>query len=130
MEGLMRKAQIAIVVAELGMLAFAIFAFWIFIEELDAIEYGMLYVWGLMPFTSFITSLVTGMLRIWNRYGALWPALCAVLISLLPYVTFDTAYVLHSGNLLVPDLTMSIGGCAVSYAGFVTGTIVRTTKKV
>ena len=70
------------------------------------------------------------MLRIWNRYGALWPALCAVLISLLPYVTFDTAYVLHSGNLLVPDLTMSIGGCAVSYAGFVTGTIVRTTQKV
>lgn len=125
----MNKAQIAIIATELGIFAIAVLAFWAFTGRSDAIGYGILYMWGLMPLVSFITSLVVGLLNVWGRYGALWPALCAILITLLPCVTFDAAHALHFGSLAAPNLTMLIGGCIVSYIGFAVGTVIRSIKK-
>lgn len=125
----MNKAQIAIIATELGIFAIAVFAFWAFTGELDAIGYGILYIWVLMPLVSFATSLVVGLLNVWGRYGASWPALCAVLITLLPCVTFDAAHALHFGSLVAPNRTMLIGGCIVSYIGFAVGIVIRSIKK-
>lgn len=125
----MNKAQIAIIATELGIFAIAVFAFWAFTGKTDAIGYGILYIWVLMPLVSFATSLVVGLLNVWGRYGASWPALCAVLITLLPCVTFDAAHALHFGSLVAPNLTMLIGGCIVSYIGFAVGIVIRGIKK-
>lgn len=125
----MNKAQIAIIATELGIFVIAVFAFWVFAGRSDAIGYGILYIWGLMPLVSFVTSLVVGLLNIWDRYRVLWPALCAILITLLPCVTFDAAYTLHFGSLVAPSLIMLIGGCIVSYIGFAVGIVIRSIKK-
>ena len=125
----MNKAQIAIIATELGIFAIAVFAFWAFTGELDAMGYGILYIWVLMPLVSFVTSLVVGLLNIWGRYRVLWPALCAILITLLPCVTFDAAHALYFGSLVAPNLTMLIGGCIVSYIGFAVGIVIRGIKK-
>lgn len=125
----MNKAQIVIFATELGIFAIAVFAFWAFTGSSDAMGYGVFYVWGLMPLVSFVTSLVVGLLNIWGRYGALWPALCAILITLLPCVTFDAAHALYFGSLVAPSLTMLIGGCIVSYIGFAVGIVIRSIKK-
>ena len=125
----MNKTQIAITATELGIFAIAVFAFWAFAGELDAMGYGILYIWVLMPLVSFVTSLVVGLLNVWGRYGALWPTLCAILITLLPCVTFDAAHALHFGSLVAPDLTILIGGFIVSYIGFAVGIVIRSIKK-
>lgn len=125
----MNKTQIAIIATELGIFAIAVFAFWAFAGELDAMGYGILYIWVLMPLVSFVTSLVVGLLNVWGRYGALWPTLCAILITLLPCVTFDAAHALHFGSLVAPDLTILIGGFIVSYIGFAVGIVIRSIKK-
>lgn len=125
----MNKAQITIIATELGIFAIAVFAFWVFGGELDAMGYGVFYIWVLMPLVSFVTSLVVGLLNIWGRYGALWPALCAILITLLPCVTFDAAHALHFGSLVAPSLIMLIGGFIVSYIGFAVGIVIRSIKK-
>lgn len=125
----MNKAQIAIIATELGIFAIAILVFWAFAGKSDAMGYGILYIWGLMPLVSFATSLVVGLLNVWDRYGALWPALCAILIALLPCVTFDAAHALHFGSLVAPNLIMLIGGCIVSYIGFAAGIVIRSIKK-
>lgn len=125
----MNKAQIAIITTELGIFAIAVLAFWAFTGKSDAIGYGILYIWVLMPLVSFVTSLVVGLLKIWGRYRALWLALCAILITLLPCVTFDAAHALHFGSLVAPNLTMLIGGCIVSYIGFAVGIVIRGIKK-
>lgn len=125
----MNKAQIAIIATELGIFEIAVLAFWAFAGRSDAIGYGILYIWGLMPLVSFVTSLVVGLLKIWGRYRALWPALCAILITLLPCVTFDAAHALHFGSLVAPNLTMLIEGCIVSYIGFAVGIVIRSIKK-
>ena len=64
----MNKTQIAIIATELGIFAIAVFAFWAFAGELDAMGYGILYIWVLMPLVSFVTSLVVGLLNVWGRY--------------------------------------------------------------
>lgn len=125
----MNKAQIAIIATELGIFAIAVFAFWAFAGKSDAMGYGILYIWGLVPPVSFVTSLVVGLLNVWGRYRVLWPALCAILITLLPCVTFDAAHALYFGSLLAPNLTMLIGGCIVSYFGFAVGIVIRSIKK-
>lgn len=61
----MNKAQIAIITTELGIFAIAVLAFWAFTGKSDAIGYGILYIWVLMPLVSFVTSLVVGLLKIW-----------------------------------------------------------------
>lgn len=125
----MSKTQIAIIATELGIFAIAVLAFWAFTGRSDAIGYGILYIWGLMPLVSFVTSLVVGLLNVWGRYRVLWPALCAVLITLFPCVTFDAAHALYFGSLVAPNLTMLIGGCIVSYIGFAVGIVIRSIKK-
>lgn len=125
----MNKTQIAIIATELGIFAIAVLAFWAFTGRSDAIGYGILYIWGLMPLVSFVTSLVVGLLNVWGRYGASWPALCAILITLLPCVTFDAAHALYFGSLVAPNLTMLIGGCIVTYIGFAVGIVIRGIKK-
>lgn len=125
----MNKAQIAIIATELGIFAIAVFAFWAFTGELDTMGYGILYIWVLMPLVSFATSLVVGLFNILGRYRVLWPALCAILITLLPFVTFDAAHALYFGSLVAPNLTMLIGGCIVSYIGFAVGIVIRSIKK-
>lgn len=125
----MNKAQITIIATELGIFAIAVFAFWVFAGESDAMGYGVFYIWVLMPLVSFVTSLVVGLLNIWGRYRVLWPALCAILITLLPCVTFDAAHALYFGSLVAPNLTMLIGGCIVSYFGFAVGIVIRSIKK-
>ena len=125
----MSKTQITIIATELGIFAIAVFAFWAFAGELDAMGYGILYIWVLMPLVSFVTSLVVGLLNVWGRYGALWPVLCAILITLLPCVTFDAAHALHFGSLVAPNLIMLFGGCIVSYIGFAVGIVIRSIKK-
>lgn len=62
----MNKAQIAIIATELGIFAIAILAFWAFTGELDAMGYGILYIWVLMPLVSFVTSLVVGLFNIYQ----------------------------------------------------------------
>lgn len=125
----MSKAQIAIIATELGIFAIAVLAFWAFAGRSDAIGYGILYIWVLMPLVSFVTSLVVGLLNVWGRYRASWPAICAILITLLPCVTFDAAHALYFGSLVAPNLTMLIGGCIVSYIGFAVGIVIRGIKK-
>lgn len=125
----MSKTQIAIIATELGIFAIAVFAFWAFTGELDTMGYGILYIWVLMPLVSFATSLVVGLFNILGRYRVLWPALCAILITLLPCVTFDAAHALYFGSLVAPSLTMLIGGCIVSYIGFAVGIVIRSIKK-
>ena len=125
----MSKTQITIIATELGIFAIAVFAFWAFAGELDAMGYRILYIWVLMPLVSFVTSLVVGLLNVWGRYGALWPVLCAILITLLPCVTFDAAHALHFGSLVAPNLIMLFGGCIVSYIGFAVGIVIRSIKK-
>lgn len=125
----MNKAQIAIIATELGIFAIAILVFWAFAGELDAMGYGVFYIWVLMPLVSFVTSLVVGLLNVWGRYRVLWPVLCAILITLLPFVTFDATHALHFGSLVAPNLTMLIGGCIVSYFGFAVGIVIRSIKK-
>lgn len=125
----MNKAQIAIIATELGIFAIAVLAFWAFAGRSDAIGYGILYIWVLMPLVSFVTSLVVGLLNVWGRYRASWPALCAILITLLPCVTFDAAHALYFGSLVAPNLTMLIGGCIVSYIEFAVGIVIRGIKK-
>ena len=125
----MSKTQIAIIATELGIFAIAVLAFWAFTGRSDAMGYGILYIWVLMPLVSFVTSLVVGLLNVWGRYRALWPALCAILITLLPCVTFDAAHALYFGSLVAPNLTMLIGGCIVSYFGFAVGIVIRRIKK-
>ncbi len=125
----MSKAQITIIATELRIFAIAVFAFWAFAGKSDATGYGVFYIWGLMPLASLVTSLVVGLFNIWGRYGALWPALCSILITLLPCVTFDAAHALHFGSLVAPDLTILIGGFIVSYIGFAVGIVIRGIKK-
>lgn len=62
----MNKAQIAIIATELGIFAIAVFAFWAFTGELDAMGYGILYIWALMPLASLVTSLVVGLFNIYK----------------------------------------------------------------
>lgn len=126
--GTMRRDGIGVIVAELGVFLISLLVFWLFISGVDAMGYTLFYVWGFMLLVSCVTSFIVGLRRIWNGRGVLWPVLCAVLITLLPWMTFDASYALHSGRLLIPDPMFLIGGCIVSYVAFGLGAGIRMVK--
>ena len=62
----MNKAQITIIATELGIFAIAVLAFWAFAGKSDAMDYGVFYIWGLMPLASLVTTLVVDLFNIYQ----------------------------------------------------------------
>ena len=89
--------------------AIAMIAFWFFKDDSSAMGYSLLYLWVILPVTTFFVSVIIGINDFWGMY------------MLAEYGTFKMANNIAFNKLNAPDWGMIAGGTIISATGMLIG---------
>ena len=120
-----RFAKLILIVIYLVIWAIALIAFWFFTDGSDAMGYGVMYLWVLLPVTTFILSLLIGRNGYWGKLKWLSAILFGVMYMLAEYATFSAANMKAFGTINVPDVGMILVGGIISAIGLGIGTAMK-----
>lgn len=109
--------------------ATAIIAFWFFTDGSDAMGYSLLYLWGILPVTTLVVSILIGKGSIKGKW--VFALFFGVMYMLAEYCTFKMANNISFHKLNAPDWGMLAAGAIISFIGMLVGEFVRkkTNKK-
>lgn len=123
-----RKAKTILVSTYLAIWSFAILIFWFFTSGSDALGYSFMYLWILLPVSTFVFSLLIGKNNYWGSRKWLSAIAFGVMYMLAEYSTFSAANMVSFDKFNMPEWGMLVGGALVSVAGMAVGCIVRWVK--
>lgn len=125
-----RKAKTTLVSAYLAIWAFAIVAFHCFTDPSDAFGYSFMYLWVLLPVTTFVVALLIGLHDHWGRRKWLSAIPFGLMYMLAEYATFGAANTLANleegvFRLNAPEGDMIVLGAGIALAGIGIGELAR-----
>ncbi len=123
-----RKAKTILISSYLVIWAFAIIVFWFFTSGSDAMGYSLMYLWVLLPVTTFIFSLLIGKNDYWGRWKWLAAIIFGIMYMLAEYATFSAANMTSFDKFNMPQFGMIFGGAVISLIGLGIGTLVNRIK--
>lgn len=123
-----RKAKTILVSVYLAIWAFAIIVFWFFTSGSDAMGYSLMFLWVLLPVSTFIFSLIIGKNGYWGTQKWLSAIAFGVMYMLAEFATFSAANMTTFDKLNMPRFGMIVGGAVISFIGIAIGTIIRHFK--
>lgn len=117
-----KKLSMTILIATyLGIWAVSLIAFWFFHSGADAMGYSIMFLWVLLPATTFILSLLIGKNSDWGKGRWLLPLFFGVMYMLAEYATFSAANMIAFEKINLPEWTMIPMGAMLSYLGMGSG---------
>ncbi|MCM1150080.1 MAG: helix-turn-helix domain-containing protein [Butyricicoccus sp.] len=131
--GRKRLAETVLVCVYLGIWAFSLVMFWFFTGPTDAMGYGLLFLWTLLPVTTLVLSELIGQLDFWGKWKWLAPLFFGVMYMLAEYATFQCANMAATAaavrHLNMPRLEMIPIAAAISLLGLALGSGIRRRMK-
>lgn len=118
-----KLTKIVLTAAYLVIWAFSLIVFWFFISGADATGYSLMFLWILLPITTFVISLMIGK----NNYRGKWfsSVVFGIMYMLAEYATFQAANMAVSGKFNMPNLEMIPVGAVISLFGLGIGSLIR-----
>ena len=112
-----KLSAIILLAVYLGIWALSLLSFWIFNSGSDALGYSIMYLWILLPVTTFIVSLIIGINNYWGH--KMWFAAIGfgLMYMLAEYGTFSAANMISFSKINLPELIMLPMGAAISLLG-------------
>ena len=114
-----KLSAIILIAVYLGIWTLSLLSFWMFDSGSDALGYSIMYLWILLPVTTFVVSLIIGINNYWGHkkwfiaigFGVI------VMYMLAEYGTFSAANMISFGKLNVPEFIMIPIGAVISLVG-------------
>ena len=97
--------------------------FWFFTSGSDAMGYSLMFLWIILPVTTFIVSVVIGKNNFWGKGKWAFTLFFGVMYMLAEYGTFKTVSYTHLDKLNAPDWGMIVGGAIISAIGMLIGSL-------
>ena len=123
-----RLGKLVLVAAYLVIWAVSVAFFWLAVSGSDAGAYAVLVIWGAIPLTTFVISLLIGANGYWGRKKWWAVPILSLMYTLIPFLTFTLANAASTG-ISAGDITMHLDdlitlpiGAAVSAVGLAIGT--------
>lgn len=101
--------------------AIAMIAFWFFKDDSSAMEYSLLYLWVILPVTTFFVSVIIGINDFWGIKKWTFTVFFGIMYMLAEYGTFKMANNIAFNKLNAPDWGMIAGGTIISATGMLIG---------
>jgi len=124
-----RLAKLILAVSYLTIWGFAMIAFWFFTDEGGAMGYSLMYLWVLLPVTTFVQSVLIGRNDYWGKLKWLSAIVFGVMYMLAEYATFSAANMIAFEKINVPYFPMILAGGIISVIGLAIGTAIRHIKQ-
>ena len=120
-----KLSRLLIIITYLSIWAFSLIVFWFFTSGSDAMGYSLMFLWILLPVTTFVLSLLIGKNDHWGHHK--WIACLAfgIMYMLAEYGTFSAANMVSFDKFNLPSLGMIPAGAIISLLGMGLGTGIR-----
>ncbi len=102
---------------------FAMIVFWFFTSEGDAMGYSLIFLWIILPLTTFIVSLIIGKNNFWGKGKWAFTLFFGAMYMLAEYGTFEMANNIAFNKLNTPDLEIIVAGTIISAIGMLVGSL-------
>ena len=123
-----RLSKTVLISAYLVIWAVAILVFWVFISGSDAMGYSLMFLWGILPITTFVIALLIGKNGYWGKYKWFSSIVFGLMYMLSEYFTFSMANNVSSEKVNAPRLSLLVVGILISLAGLGIGCLVNKKK--
>ncbi len=121
-------SKLILIITYLAIWALSLVVFWLFTSESDAMGYSIMFLWVLLPVTTFVLSLLIGKNNYWGKWKWLSAVAFGIMYMLAEYATFSAANMVSFSKLNVPDFTMIPIGAIVSLFGLGIGVVINRMK--
>lgn len=120
-----RMSQLILLSVYFVIWAVALIAFWFFSSGSDALGYSLVYLWLLLPLTTFSVSVLIGKNNYWGCLKWLAAPIFGVMYMLAEYATFSMANMIAFDKFNLPQFNAIPIGAAFSAVGLGIGTAAR-----
>lgn len=97
--------------------------FWFFTSGSDAMGYSLMFLWIILPVTTFVVSIVIGKNDFWKKGKWAFTLFFGVMYMLAEYGTFKMANNIAFDKLNAPDWGMIVAGAIISAIGMLLGSL-------
>ena len=123
-----KLSMVILIATYLGIWAFALIAFWLLGARSDAMGYSIMYLWLLLPVTTFVISLLIGKNNYFGRWKWITPVVMGMMYMLAEYGTFSTANMVAFAKFNMPDFSMILIGAIIAFIGLSIGWLLGQRK--
>ena len=125
-----KRNKIITILSYLLIWTIAMIVFWFFTDGSDAMGYSLLYLWIILPVTTFLVSVVIGIHDFWGTRKWAFTLIFGGMYMLAEYGTFKMANNIAFNKLNTPDWEMIVGGTIISAIGMLIGFLVNRVGNV
>lgn len=128
--GKTRLAKTVLISVYLGIWAFSLVVFWFFTGPTDAMGYGLMFLWILLPVTTFVLSAIIGRNGYWGKWKWLSALVFGLMYMLAEYATFQCASMASAafGHFSMPRFEMIPIAGVISLLGLALGSGIRRVR--
>ncbi|WP_302789268.1 helix-turn-helix domain-containing protein [Anaerostipes caccae] len=123
-----RLSMLILILTYLGIWAISLISFWFFNSGSDAMGYSIMFLWILLPVTTFVTSLLIAKNNYWGKWKWFSALIFGIMYMLAEYATFSTANMITFNKINTPQWGMIFAGVIISLVGLVIGSIIYRLK--
>lgn len=116
-----RLSKLILVLSYLLIWSIAIIVFWRFTDSSDAMGYSLMYIWIILPVSTFVVSLLIGKNDYWGRFKWFVAIAFGIMYMLAEYATFSMANNVSFNKINMPNFSMMFTGMIISVIGIAIG---------
>ena len=117
------RNKIIIILSYMLIWSLAMIAFWFFTSGSDAMGYSLMYLWIILPVTSFVESVLIGKNDFWGKGKWGCTLFFGLMYMLAEYGTFKMANNIATNKINAPDWEMIVVGAIISTIGILLGSL-------
>ena len=123
-----KLSKLVLIMTYLVIWAVSLIVFWLFMDPAGALGYSLMFLWLLLPVTTFVLSLLIGRNNFWGKWKWLSAAAFGLMYMIADYATFKAANMVSNGIFRMPDFIMLFAGVIISVLGLGIGAVFYYSK--
>ena len=123
------RSRIITILCYLVIWAASMIVYWFFTSGSDAMGYSLLFMWIILPVTTFVVSVIIGRNDFWGQWKWAFTLLFGLMYMLSDYGTFKISNNLAFDKLNAPQWSMLVIGTVISAIGMFLGSLANIRAK-
>lgn len=119
-----KLSKLILMISYLVIWAISLITFWFFMSGSDAMGFSIMFLWVLLPVTTFVVAFLIGKNNYWGKGKWISVFVFGIMYMLAEYATFSTANMVAFDKVNTPKWGMILVGVIVSAVGLGVGSLI------
>ncbi len=124
-----KLSKFILIVSYFAIWSISLIVFWFFTSGSDAMGYSIMFLWIVLPVTTFVYSVLIGKNNYWGKWKWISSLAFGIMYMLAEYATFSAANMVSVSKINLPEFGMIPTGMMISIAGLGIGIGMKYLKR-